>query len=387
MNIRITLLIILTLFSFSLSAKSATAKPELVETESARPKIVWFSTLQQDLSDKSGFWKSLHDLMAATAEDLDVDFQIYYAQENFLKMHQQVSDVLSNKKTRPDGIIFHNYKKLAPLILEKAEKYGVKSFIFNSGLNEENQTLLPRQEYKHWVGQMLPDDTFAGLELARCLLNAAKKQEGSHEPLQLLAMEGNLSSRAYQARKSGLDGFLQGSSELRFNQYFPAEWSRSKAYRMFSTMLGRYPQTRIIWSANDNMALGLIDAAHRSKFILGKNLFIGGVDWLSESIDAIKRGDMACSIGGHFVEGMWSLILMYDYLNGFDFANQSLNFPPTFHTKMAAITTQNVINFGSLGEKLSPRNLSKVDFRQFSKHHNPEVIEYDFSITRFLNLL
>jgi len=378
MNIRITLLIILTLFSSSLLAESA---------EAARPKIAWFSTLQNDLSDKSGFWKSLHDLMAATAADLDVDFQIYYAQENFLKMHQQVNDVLSNKKTRPDGIIFHNYKKLAPLILEKAEQYGVKSFIFNSGLNEENQTVLPRQQYKHWIGQMLPDDTFAGLELTRCLLHAAKKHEESQEPLQLLAMEGNLSSRAYQARKSGLEGFLQSTPGLKLNQYFPAEWSRSKAHRMFSTMLGRYPQTRIIWSANDNMALGLIDAAHRSEYVLGKDLFIGGVDWLAESIGVIQRGDMACSIGGHFVEGMWALILMYDYLNGFDFANESLQFPSTFHTKMAAITPQNVAEFGSLGQKLSPKNLSKINFRHFSKHHNSEIVDYNFSITRFLKQL
>ena len=376
MVVRVILLIILGLCSFSLSAK---------------PKIVWFSTLQQDLSDKSGFWKSLHDLIAATAQDLDVDFRIYYAEENFLKMHHQVNTVLSNKKNRPDGIIFHNYKKLAPLILKQAEQFGVKSFVFNSGLNAETQTLFPRQKYKHWIGQMLPDDAFAGEELMRCLMTAANEhaQNVGTGPLQVLAMEGNPSSRAYQARRIGLGRFLQSHANLKFTQFFPADWSRSKASQMFPTMLGRYPNVRILWSANDNMALGLIDAARKSKLTLGKDIFVGGVDWLAESVEAIQRGEMSCSIGGHFVEGMWALILMYDYLNGFDFSERQYNsnHPGTLHTKMAAITPMNVKNFGDLGKKLLPENLAKTDFSQYSRSHNSDTFEYDFSIKRFLGQL
>jgi len=373
MIIRITFLIVFCFVSFSTVAK---------------PSIAWFSTLQQDLSDKSGFWKSLHDLMVATAQDLDVDFQIYYAQENFLQMHAQMKDVLSNEKRRPDGIIFHNYKKVAPLILEHAEQYGVKSFIFNSGLTGEQKKYAPRHQYKHWVGQMLPDDAFAGSELTRCLLEAAKEYDNDRR-FQILAMEGNPSSSAYQSRKNGLEVFMRSHSKLEFTQYFPADWSRSKASRMFSTMMGRYPKVKILWSANDNMALGLIDAAKKSDHKLGKDIFVGGVDWLAESIDAIKRGDMACSIGGHFVEGMWSLILMYDYLNGFDFAKQSqnLNTPATFHTKMAAITSNNVIDFGDLAQKLSFTNLMKLDFSQYSQTHNSKMKSYDFSITRLLEKL
>lgn len=373
MNIRIVLLFIFCLTSFSALAK---------------PSIAWFSTLQQDLSDKSGFWKSLHDLMVATAQDLDVDFQIYYAQENFVQMHGQVKAVLSNEKKRPDGIIFHNYKKVAPLILAQAEQYGVKSFIFNSGLTGEHEHYAPRQHYKHWIGQMLPDDKFAGSELARCLV-AAAKETGIENSFQLLAMEGNLSSRAYQSRKDGLEGFMKSHSKLEFTQYFPADWSRSKANKMFSLMIKRYPKVQILWSANDNMALGLIDAAQNSDYKLGKDIFVGGVDWLAESIEAIKKGDMACSVGGHFVEGMWALILMYDYLNGFDFVaqRQDLNSPATVHTKMAAISSTNVKDFGDLAQKLSFTNLLKMDFSQYSHTHNRKVEPYDFSITRLLEKL
>jgi len=357
----------------------------------APPKIVWFSTLQQDISDKSGFWRSVHDLVVASAQDLDIDFRIYYAEENFLKMHRQVNKILDDPETRPDGIIFHNYKKMAPYILEKAEQLKVKSFIFNSGLNEGKLQLLPRQKYKHWVGQMLPDDEFAGAELLRCLKSAANNlySNAKKDSFSVLAMEGNSSSKAYKSRKIGLQRALLINSDLNFTQYFPADWSRSKARKMFPTMLARYTDVNILWSANDNMALGLIDAAKNSDLIFGKNAVVGGIDWLAESIEAIKQGDMACSVGGHFVEGMWSLILMYDYLNGFDFIDESKgrSHQSTFHTKMAAINAKNVDTFSQLTKKLQPANLSKHDFRQYSRTHNPKFKQYNFSITELLQQL
>jgi len=382
MLIRITLLpyimLLLSLFFSSLSL-------------AASPKIVWFSTLQQDVSDKSGFWRSVHDLVVATAQDLDINFRVYYAEENFLKMHEQVNKVLDNPETRPDGIIFHNYKKMAPYILKKAEALKVKSFIFNSGLNDGKRQLFPRQNYQHWVGQMLPDDEFAGAELLRCLKSAAQNlyTNSRKDSFTVLAMEGNPSSKAYKSRKIGLRRALINNPYLNFTQYFPADWSRSKAREMFPTMLARYPDVNIFWSANDNMALGLIDAAKNSDLIFGKNAVVGGIDWLSESIGAIKQGSMACSVGGHFVEGMWSLILMYDYINGFDFINESKKRSQhaTLHTKMAAIDRKNVETFSQLAKKLKPENLTKHDFRQYSRTHNAKIERYNFSITEFLQQL
>ena len=158
---------------------------------------------------------------------------------------------------------------------------------------------------------------------------------------------------------------------------------------MFPTMLARYPEVNIFWAANDNMALGLLDAAHNSQLVFGKNAVVGGIDWLAESIEAIKQGSMACSIGGHFVEGMWSLILMYDYLNGFNFVNESKkrSHRATFHTKMAAINKNNVGTFKQLAKKLRPTNLSMHDFRKYSRSHNPKIKQYNFSITELLQQL
>jgi len=296
-----------------------------------------------------------------------------------------VDAVLSDPITRPDGIIFHNYKRLAGKILTKAEQLGVKSIIFNAGLTRDDGPMLPRQSYQHWIAEILPDDLYAGAELLRHLLQArqalAKKPEFAVE---IIAMEGNSSSQAYRARKAGFERVLKQSSRLQFRQYFPADWSRDKARGMFPAIVQRYPNVQVMWAANDNMALGLIDGARNSGTVPGKAFVTGGVDWLPESFAAIRSGQMAVSIGGHFVEGMWALILMYDYLHGKDFAEAH---GTTLRTRMLALTQSNLRKFGDVLKKLHRDNLRRTDFRQFSRHHHPDMTVYPFSIEHLLTVL
>ena len=350
------------------------------------PKIAWFSTLQEDLSEKSGFWKRVHDFVSAAAEDLDVDFRIYYAEENFIKLNAQVNEVLSNPKLRPDGIIFHNYKLVGEKILKKAEQHGVKSIVFNAGFANSNGAITPRTEYKHWIGEILPDDEYAGAELLRQLKSAARSRAGKSgmPELQVLAMEGNLSSSAYLARKRGFQRAMAQDRSLKLTQFVPADWSRDIARKQFGILSKRYPNTQIYWAANDNMALGLIDSALKNGFRPGKDFVVGGIDWLPESFDAIRRGDQSVSIGGHFVEGMWALILLYDYLNGHDFEPVAGS---SIRTRMVAITRDLLYEHGNVLLKLNSANLQKFDFSELSRSHNEGMDEYPLSISYLLERL
>ncbi len=80
-------------------------------------------------SEKSltGFWITTRTFILAAAEDLDVDLKIYYANRDYFLMVQMAKEVMSNAETRPDGIMFHNYKKQGGKILDLAEQFGVKA--------------------------------------------------------------------------------------------------------------------------------------------------------------------------------------------------------------------------------------------------------------------
>ena len=349
-----------------------------------KPKIAWFSTLKEDTSEKSGFWKRVHNLVLSAAEDLDVDFQVYYAEENFIKLKEQVSAVLKDPSLRPDGIIFHNYKQTGEFILQQAEIAEVKSVIFNSGLQDDKSHLRPREQYQHWLGEILPNDSFSGAELLRHLKEEASSQTNSERKLEVVAMAGNPSSAAYQARRKGLLAELERSPNLEFHQFIPADWSRETAYKQLSVINKRYPNNYIFWAANDNMALGLLDKAKEIGLQPNKDFITGGIDWLPEALEKVAAGDMHVSIGGHFVEGMWAIVLLYDYLKGKDFKER---YGTSIKTKMLALTKANLEYFGDINAKFEIQNLRNMDFQKLSLSDNTELIDYPFDIEYLLNAI
>ena len=133
------------------------------------------------------------------------------------------------------------------------------------------------------------------------------------------------------------------------------------------------------------MALGILDAASNTKGPKpNEDFVVGGVDWLPESFQSIQEGRMAVTIGGHFVEGMWALILLYDFLNGYDF---EASHGASLRTQMLAINKAVLNEYGDITQKLEPDRLSRFDFRSLSMAHRNDKQPYDFSIERFLSAL
>jgi hypothetical protein len=88
---------------------------------------------------------------------------------------------------------------------------------------------------------------------------------------------------------------------------------------------------------------------------------------------------MSTSVGGHFLEGAWSLILVHDYHYGIDFVDDP---GVRFMTSMHSITSDTVQDYS---DKLGNPEWNRIDFKQFSKKHNPVLEKYDFSLSGLLN--
>ncbi|MCP4121912.1 MAG: hypothetical protein GY751_09180, partial [Bacteroidetes bacterium] len=88
-----------------------------------------------------------------------------------------------------------------------------------------------------------------------------------------------------------------------------------------------------------------------------------------------KSGELAVSVGGHYAEGAWAIILLYDYLKGYDFAS----FESTvFSTKMADHASSSFAELGDLSQKLTEEHMSTMNFKQFSRAYNPSLKQYNF---------
>lgn len=322
--------------------------------------------------------------MVAAAEDLGIDLDIYDFEGNPVLLVNLVQDTLAMENRRPDAFLFHNEKRRGRQILELSHHYKVPAFLFNSGFDHSKGIGKPREFFPYWIGSMLPDDKNAGYLLAQQLDKLARSlvKTNSDGSIQIVALEGNHTSEASNLRSLGLKKYPQEAPHLKLRQFFHSKWRSELAYEAFWVTNVRYPETRVYWTASDNMALGVSKAAIEKGWIGGRDFIVGGIDLLPQNQRFFDDGSISVSVGGHYAEGAWSLTAVYDYLNGYDFA---VSEGVQFKTKMFAYSSLSRQNFGDLNKRLSKEALAKIDFRRFSKTYQPELKRYRFSIESIIN--
>ena len=342
----------------------------------AKDKVAWFKS-----GSTSKFWPVVEEIMVAAAEDLQLDVDIYEYDNDLFYMVALVKEVLADPARRPDCILIHNYKNNGEKILALAEQFGVPVFVFNAGFAPDSQVGTPREKYPHWIGQILPDDESGGYLLAKELIaKGTILRKNTPGPLQMVALTGDRSSNVSTQRIKGLQRALAEHPEVINNQFFHSKWKRDLAKEAFKTTRYRYPETTIFWAASETMSLGVIDAAKEQGLIVGEDIITGGFDLLPHNKKYIETGEMTASVGGHYFEAAWALVLIYDYLHGMDFATEQTSFT----TKMISQTREDLTGYNNLYTILSTPLLGSLDFGRLSKYLNPAVKKYNFDLDTFL---
>jgi hypothetical protein len=78
------------------------------------------------------------------------------------------------------------------------------------------------------------------------------------------------------------------------------------------------------------------------------------------------------------MEGAWALIAVVDYLRGHDFAPSD---GVKIKTEMRLLTADNVNEYAIILDKEAWK---KINFKSFSRQHNPKLAKYDFSLSRVM---
>jgi ABC-type sugar transport system substrate-binding protein len=327
-------------------------------------------------SEGDAFWTLIEKFMRAACNDLGMELIIYYAHDSRPKMERNVEKAVSGPN-KVDALVFPNHKTVAPELIEIANEAQVPAILFNSGVTEENQakTGLPREKFPYWIGQLLPDDEGAGFTLTNILIDAAKAQGkiDADGKVHLLGFTGTVSDTAAIERAKGLERAVESRDDAVLHQIVPAGWDPRDAKQRFLGLMDRYDEhlISVAWAASDLMSIGLAEGAQELNLVPGQDLFTGGVDWTQEGVDAVKSGTMTATMGGHFMEGGWAAVLLYDYFHGADFAEESVD----MRSPMRALTKENIDVF----IRFSQSDWEHIDFTKFSKKLNPELEKYDFS--------
>ena len=316
------------------------------------------------------FWKKAVTFTEEAAGDLGMKLQVYNAKDDPDKMVEQVRNAAGSGI---DGIIFIAYQNTGERILQIAEKNNIPAILINSQLPQAD--LLPRTKYTHWIGSVLSDDEKAGSVLIQQLINEARQM--GIERFNVLAIEGKPKDESSIARIRGLRSFMKHLKEVDSFKIVVGNWNRISAHEIFQGYYKIQSDVNIVWCANDNMALGVAKAI--KELGLEEKIFVGGVDWDKAAQEAIQNSHMRVSVGGHFMDGAWAAVLLYDYLNGIDFANERLQ----FESQMVGITRANLKIFSPF---LSLDKQS-LNFRLFSKVLNQQLKLYSLDLNAIANLI
>lgn len=344
-----------------------------------RPHVVFLSP------DDSNFWSMTAGFMEEVAADLDMDLEVRFDHDRHRFSYQQLAERVLNRKQRPDYLVFMAKENVTEPMLTLAHEAGVKTFTFNTEIPQAAQATLglPRETLANWIGHVVPDNVQSGQVLAEILAGQARQlSKAEHRaPTRMIALSGTLDSSAAKDRNLGLEKVADGE-QIKLMQLIYADWSRQQAEEKTRVLLSRYSGITAIWSASDGMAMGAIDAIRQTGRASGQDIVVGGMDWEPQALAAVRRGELAVSLGRHFMGGGLVLLLLHDYHKGYDFASASASSSAALKYQLQPATPSNL---DRVERVMRPESWRRVDFRAFSRVHNPDLDGQAFSANQVMD--
>ncbi len=352
------------------AAHTVSSSTGALAARSAAPSVVF---LNPGYSTEP-FWVSYTEFMQAAASELGLRLRVEYAERDPQLMIRLAREAVT-ATDRPDYLVLVNEQYVAPRILQLAQGSGIKLFLVNNTLTSDQSHLLTENGAlpSELLGSLVPNDERSGYLMLKELL----RQHGPLAPgqtLDLLAFSGKKLTPSAQLREKGLLRALAEYPQVRLRQLVYGEWNRERAYEQASQLVKRYPQTALVWSANDEMALGAIRAFEEAGRQPGKDVLFSAMNSSRPALEARIDGRLSVLFTGHFSLGGWAMVMLHDHAQGVDLArhggyNQQLDLMQSLDPAQARAWL-----------KMDPAKDYRLGFKRFSLVSHPDGERYAFSL-------
>lgn len=140
------------------------------------------------------------------------------------------------------------------------------------------------KDYPHFVASLMLDDIAIGKATAKALFESIGG-EG-----QVVELQGLLGDDSATNRHKAFEEALKDYPNIEVVDSQTASWSQSEAMTLTENWLVKYPDLKGVYSANDTMALGAVEAL-KNKGLNGK-VMVSGCDGIEAALNAVNDGDM-----------------------------------------------------------------------------------------------
>lgn len=279
---------------------------------SAKPEVVFVSPEP----GTSSFWRNYENIMQEAARQLEVDLEIIHANTEDRFGHISAIEQVVSADPKPDYVVSIFKKNHTVRMLELLQQNDILFFATSSDVDASirQQVGTPGVRYQNWIGHFLQDNVHAGQLLMQTMFEKSGGKPGS-----VVGLSGSRDSTVAFQRNEGLTLAASQNPLLKLEHIFFTNWDHKQATDKLATVRKRFPDTRYLWCASDEIAAGVISgltSENRANFV------VGSIDWTRQGIEMYRRGETAAAIGGHFAEGALIIALLKDHSEGKDFSEQ-----------------------------------------------------------------
>ncbi len=316
------------------------------------------------------FWRSYSRFMQCAADDLGLQLQVHY-------IGRDASSALSTARVlllgprRPDYLVLVNEQYVAPAIMRLAHGTGVKLVLVSNGLTQSQARAVDAQPetFAPLLATLTGNDEQAGYLMLHAMLDKLPRLEG---PIDLLAFAGIKTTPASQLREQGMRRALADFPQVRLRQVVYGGWDRQRAYEQAQILLQRYPDTRLVWSANDEMAFGAMRAFAQAGRIPGHDVIFSAVNSSPEALRARIDGRLSVLMGGQFMLGGWAMVMLHDDALGLPIDRDGQR---DYQLPVLRLIDQ---DRARRWLALPERGAAAIDFRRYSAEGRPPGYRYPF---------
>ena len=230
-------------------------------------------------------WRTANtDNIKAAAEAAGVTLQFSDAQQ---KQENQIKAIRSFIAYQVDVIAF------APIVeqgwdtvLQEARDAGIPVLLTDRFIVTDDPSL--------YVGYVGADFLAEGRRAGKFLVEKADRE--GLDDLKIVELSGTLSSTPMQQRSSGFREMIEGDERFHILETVSGDFLRSKGKECMQALLARHEEIDVLFSHNDSMTLGAIEAIEEAGLRPGEDIIIITVDGEQAAIDLLQEGRINCVV-------------------------------------------------------------------------------------------
>lgn len=177
-------------------------------------------------------------------------------------------------------------------VLNEAKDAGIPVLVTDRKINTADESL-----YAGFIGtDSIREGRDAGSFLLRKFADRVEKFPVTGEPINIVELFGTEGSSVAVGRAEGFRQIIDEHPAFRIVHSESGDFLRSKGYELMKAILGKVEDIDVIFSHNDGMTLGAMDAMTEEGIRPGRDIVIVTIDAEQAAIDALKEGLVNCVI-------------------------------------------------------------------------------------------